>query len=119
MRTLKVLLACLGLSFAAACAAVEEPGEDLRAVVACSLADVGTAVTCRIGNAYCSYRPDVNGSPTFCNDAPFPNHSFTLLVWGQDWSDFDGQCLLVTGKITRFRGKPQIEATRRSQVEFC
>ncbi len=85
----------------------------------CSAATPGTFVTCQIDRTYCDYRPDVNGQPTFCNDAPFPGHSFTLLVWGQDWSNFDGRCLLVTGQITRFRGKPQIEATRRSQVEFC
>lgn len=86
---------------------------------ACSAATPGTFVTCQIDRAYCSYRPDVNGQPTFCNDAPFPGHSFTFLVFGQDWSDFDGHCLLVTGQITRFRGKPQIEATSRSQAEFC
>ena len=86
---------------------------------ACSDATPGTFVTCQIGRAYCSYRPDVNGRPTFCNDAPFPGHSFTLLVWGQNWSDFDGRCLLVTGPITTFEGKRQFEATSRSQVAFC
>ena len=86
---------------------------------ACSAATPGAFVTCQIGRAYCSYRPDVNGRPTFCNDAPFPGHSFTLLVWGQNWSDFDGRCLLVTGPITTFEGKRQFEATSRSQVEFC
>jgi len=86
---------------------------------ACSDATPGAFVTCQIGRAYCSYRPDVNGRPTFCNDAPFPGHSFTLLVWGQNWSDFDGRCLLVTGPITTFEGKRQFEATSRSQVAFC
>ncbi len=85
----------------------------------CALAGAGTFVTCRIGRAYCSYRPDINGEPTFCNDAPFPTHSFTLLVWGQNWSDYDGGCLLVTGEVTRFEGKPQIVATSRSQVGTC
>jgi len=85
----------------------------------CSAATPGTFVTCQISRAYCSYRPGVSGRPTFCNDAPFPGHSFTLLVWGQNWSDFDGRCLLVTGPITTFEGKRQIEATSRSQVESC
>ena len=85
----------------------------------CTLAGAGTFVTCQVGRAYCSYRPDINGEPTFCNDAPFPTHSFTLLVWGQNWSDYDGDCLLVTGQVTRFEGKPQVVATSRSQVETC
>ncbi len=97
----------------------EEAGQQPPSYDDCSRAKAGTFVTCQIQRAYCDYRPDVNGQPTFCNDAQFPGHSFTLLVWGQDWSEFDGNCLLVTGQITRFKGKKQIEATSRSQVEFC
>ena len=85
----------------------------------CSRAIAGTFATCRIERADCDYRPDISGQPTFCNDAPFPSHSFTLLVWGEDWSDYDGRCLVVTGEVTRFRGLPQIVATSRSQVETC
>lgn len=85
----------------------------------CSQATAGEFVTCRIQRAHCDYRPDVSGAPTFCNDAPFGSHSFTLLVWGEDWSDYDGRCLTVTGLVTRYRGLPQIEATSRSQVDSC
>ena len=85
----------------------------------CRNATVGQTVTCRIAHAYCDYRPDVNGKPTFCNDAPYPGHEFTLLVWGQDWSDYDGKCLIVTGFVSRYKGKLQIEASSRSQTEFC
>lgn len=65
-------------------------------------------VKCRIENAYCSYEPSVNGQPTYCNDAPFPNHNFTYVVWGQDVSYLDGHCLIVYGKIDYYDGKPQI-----------
>ncbi len=85
----------------------------------CARAKPGTFATCRIQRAQCDFRPDISGEPTFCNDAPFPSHSFTLLVWGEDWSDYDGRCLLVTGEVTRFRGLPQIVATSRSQVSNC
>ena len=85
----------------------------------CSRAKAGTFATCQIQRAHCDYRPDISGEPTFCNDAPFPSHSFTLLVWGKDWSDFDGRCLVVTGEVSRFRGLPQIVAANRSQVEPC
>ena len=72
-----------------------------------------------MNRAHCNYRPDVNGGPTFCNDGPFPDHSFTLLVWGQDWSDYDGLCLWVTGEVLIYQDKPQIEAESRSQVVLC
>lgn len=84
------------------------------------LADqVGRTVTCVIAQAHCSYREDIEGAPTFCNDVPFPSHDFTLLVWGQDWSEFDGRCLVVSGFLSRFEGQPQIVAESRSQVSFC
>jgi len=79
----------------------------------------GSNVTCMINRAYCSYMPDVNQSPTFCNDAPYPSHGFTLVVWGNDWSDYDGQCLVVKGIVTIYNDKPQIEAESRSQVSNC
>ena len=85
----------------------------------CARAEAGTFTTCQIQLAQCDFRPDISGEPTFCNDAPFPSHSFTLLVWGEDWSDYDGKCLVVTGEVTRFRGLPQIVATSQSQVANC
>ena len=86
----------------------------------CNQATVGVSTTCRIDHAYCSYQPNVNGNPTFCNDAPYPNHDFTFLVWGQDWSDLDGRCLIVTGTVSLYKGMPQIEAQNRSQImEYC
>jgi SH3-like domain-containing protein len=80
---------------------------------------LGQVVTCKIPKAYCSYQPSASGSPTFCNDKPYPNHNFTLVVFGEDWSDYDGKCLLVTGLITSYIGLPQINATNRSQVASC
>ncbi|MBI5295561.1 MAG: hypothetical protein HY869_08805 [Chloroflexi bacterium] len=76
-------------------------------------------VTCKINRAYCSYEPGVSGKPTFCNDAPYPKHHFALVVWGSDWSDLNGYCLLVSGYVKIYDGKPQIIATSRSQVSFC
>jgi hypothetical protein len=91
----------------------------LTASGACADSVVGQSTTCRIARAYCDYRPDVEGAPTFCNDAPYPSNSFTLLIWGEDWSDYDGKCLDVTGLVVRYKGKPEIVATSRSQVELC
>lgn len=80
---------------------------------------VGETVTCRIERADCVYRPDVNGSPTFCNDPPYPRHEFTLVVFGQDWSDLDGECILVSGTVTLYDGVPQIQGFSRAQVSYC
>lgn len=102
--------------------ASSDPGSTATATgpTCADLADqVGHTVTCVIRQAHCSYREDIEGAPTFCNDAPFPSHDFTLLVWGQDWSEYDGRCLVVSGFLSRFEGQPQIVAESRSQVSFC
>ena len=80
---------------------------------------VGEYVTCRIERAYCDYLPAVNGQPTFCNDRPYPNHKFQMVVFGQDWSDLDGECLAVTGILETYNGRLQILAEIRSQVSPC
>jgi uncharacterized protein YraI len=92
-----------------------------RFVPLCSnLADqVGERVSCQIPRVYCDYRPDVNGSPTFCNDRPYPNQDFLFVVFGDDWSDFDGECLIVSGYLETYRGVLQILASSRSQVSYC
>jgi uncharacterized protein YraI len=88
-------------------------------ITLCSNAPLYTNVTCKIRRAYCSYQPTTSGQPTFCNDLPYPNHQFALLVWGSDWSDLDGYCLIVSGYMDRYAGKRQIVATSRLQVSFC
>ncbi len=83
-----------------------------RLVPLCSdMADqLGERVTCQIERAYCEYLPGVNGSPTFCDDRPYPNQDFQLVVFGDDWSDLDGECLIVSGFLERYTGRLQIKA---------
>jgi hypothetical protein len=80
---------------------------------------VGRQVTCWLGRAYCTYAPESEGTPTFCNDAPYPNHSFTMVAWESDWNDLDGHCLLITGTVSLYEGLPEIEVRSRSQVQLC
>ena len=80
---------------------------------------IGSYITCKIPRAYCEYLPSTSGSPTFCNDARYPGHSFTLVAWERNWSDLDGSCILVSGTVTLYNGKLQIEASSRSQVSTC
>ncbi len=82
--------------------------------------------TVEVKRAYCSYQSGTRGGPTFCNDQRFPNHKFTMLVWGSErrrWNpapeSWDGNCFRVTGTVTTFRGKPQVEAKDPSQVKAC
>jgi len=80
---------------------------------------VGQNIQVRLESAHCSYQVTVNGSPTFCNDRPYPNHNFTFLVWGEDWSTLDQTCVVVQGLVELYQGKPQIEVSALEQVANC
>lgn len=80
---------------------------------------IGHHVSCRLDKAHCDYLPALDGSPTFCSDRPYPDHTFTLIVLGEDWSEYDGQCIIVSGYLQVSRGALQLEAFDRSQVSFC
>jgi hypothetical protein len=64
------------------------------------------------------------GQPTFLNlDEPYPKEVFTILIWGTDRAKFGtpetrykDASVCVTGKITGYRGKPEIIATEPSQI---
>ena len=80
---------------------------------------IGDHISCRLERAYCDYLSAVEGSPTVCNDRPAPDQVFTLVVFGEDWSDYDGQCLIVSGYLEIARGMLQVQVLNRSQVEIC
>lgn len=66
------------------------------------------------------------GSPTFLNfDRPYPNQVFTLVIWGNDRSKFDnpettyrGKRVCVTGKISAFKGVPEVVASDPAQIQM-
>lgn len=84
---------------------------------------VDSNVTCKIETAHCVYLPDVDGSPTFCTDKPYPNHFFQFVIFGEDWSEYNGLCMIVSGLLeTYFSGQEgllQIVGHDRSQVSSC
>ena len=80
---------------------------------------IGDEVSCRMEKAYCDYLPTLEGSPTVCSDRPHPDHTFSLIVFGEDWSEYDSQCLLVSGRLELDRGVLQIRALERSQISQC
>jgi hypothetical protein len=80
---------------------------------------IGSTVECKIPRAFCNYYPTTSGEPTFCHDAPYPNNNFSLVIWGEDWSFYDGKCIIVRGVVSNYEGKPQIENIGGSQISSC
>lgn len=78
-----------------------------------------------IASTYYSY--ESCGSSTFLNfDRPYPEQTFTIVIWGPDRSKFqespeimfEGKTVYVTGEISSYKGKPQIIVTDPSQIEI-
>ena len=84
---------------------------------------LGSNVTCKLETAYCIYLPDSDGNATFCTDQPYPNHFFQFIIVGEDWSDYNGQCMIVSGLLESYydgqQGLLQIIGHDRSQVSSC
>jgi len=66
-----------------------------------------------------------NEKPTFLNfDRPYPNHTFAVVIWGEDRSKFSnppesyyrGKLICVHGLIGSYRGIPQIVVKDLSQI---
>ena len=72
------------------------------------------------------YAESSRGRPTFLNfDQPYPNETFTIVIWGNDRSKFSepetayrGKHICVTGKISEYKGVPEIAANAPSQVKI-
>jgi len=72
------------------------------------------------------YAANTRGKPTFLNlDKPYPNQIFTALIWGENREKFgtpeekyrDKQ-VCVTGKITAYRGAPEIVVSDPQSIEL-
>ena len=67
-----------------------------------------------------------NGKPTFLNlGIAFPNHVFTVVVWGNVRPKFsyspeslEGKTICVQGLITEYQGNPQIVVSGPSQLRI-
>jgi len=64
------------------------------------------------------------GQPTFLNlDKPYPNEIFTILIWGENRSKFgtpetkySDTSVCVTGKISSYRGTPEVVISEPRQL---
>jgi DNA/RNA endonuclease YhcR with UshA esterase domain len=71
------------------------------------------------------YAASTKGQPTFLNlDKPYPNQIFTVLIWGSNRRkfgtpeiDYKGKRVCATGKITEYRGTPEIIANDPQQLK--
>jgi hypothetical protein len=62
------------------------------------------------------FAPRSRGQPTFLDfDRPYPNETFTALIWGSERPKFgepektmQGTRVCVTGKIELYRGRPEL-----------
>lgn len=73
------------------------------------------------------YASSARGTPTFLNlESPYPNQLFTVLSWGENRPKFDGppeirfrdRRICVTGRITAYKGAPQIVVDHPIQIEI-
>lgn len=83
----------------------------------------GRQATVAIPRVAASYQQNTRGQPTFLNDAPYPNHVFTAVIWGKARRQFQpppeswqGQSLCVTGPVQLYQQRPQIEVSSPSQL---
>ena len=70
------------------------------------------------------YASSSKGKPTFLNlDKPYPNAIFTVLIWDDDRAKFNepevrlrDKRICTTGKITEYRGTPEMVLHEPSQL---
>lgn len=69
----------------------------------------------------------IRGNPTYINmGARYPNHPFTVVIWGRDAMKFpmgalksyEGKQIAVTGLVEEYRGKPQIVVKEVEQISL-
>jgi hypothetical protein len=84
-----------------------------------------TATVC--GNVVSTrYAASTKGQPTFINlDKPYPGQIFTVPIWGSNRSkfgtpekDYRAKRICVTGKITEYRGVPEVVASDPHQLQI-
>jgi hypothetical protein len=129
------LVVVLVLSIAVACSPSSPGGDEEDGS---SLPPGGSSITSREASAYMGedatvcgpvvdsrYARTSRGSPTFLNfDFPYPSHTFTVVIWGDDLGGFpsnpdtyySGNTVCASGLIEEYQGKPQIVASDDSQL---
>jgi hypothetical protein len=86
---------------------------------------IGKQVTVCGQVASATFASHTRRQPTFLNlDKPYPDHIFTVLVWGEDRGAFNlppevmyrNRHICVTGVIKTYKGRPEIVVTAPAQI---
>ena len=85
---------------------------------------VGEEVTVCGNVASTRFAESTGGQPTFINlDKRYPNPLFAMVIWGRNRNRFGNpekeylsKRICVTGKITDYKGTPEIEAKTPGQI---
>ena len=118
------MLLCLIVALALATLIVEPALAQKKLTAAEAKDHVGeTATVCR-NVVSARYAASTKGQPTFLNlDKPYPNQIFTIVIWGSNRTKFGtpeveykGKRICVTGKITEYRGVPEVIANDPAQI---
>lgn len=70
------------------------------------------------------YAKNVNGSPTYINlGGDYPNHSFTIVIWGDErekftypLEDLEGKEVSVFGIVKEYKGKAQVIVEKEEDI---
>lgn len=84
--------------------------------------------TCVCGKVVSTkYNENGKSNPTYINlDKKYPDHEFTLMIFGKDRQNFAykpeefllGKTICIQGKVTEYKGQPQIIAVKDKQIEL-
>lgn len=121
----RLFVALAWLSFASAVALAQEAPRMVTADEARK--HVGSVVTVCDSVASATYVSRSNGRPTFLNlGRAYPNQIFTVVIWGEVRDQFPepperafrNRRICVTGRVTTYRGAPQIVVREPSAVRL-
>jgi len=120
------MLLCLIVALALATLIIEPALAQKKLTAAEAKDHVGETATVCGEVVSTRYASSTKGQPTFLNlDKPYPNQVFTVLIWGSNRSkfgtpetDYKGKRICVTGKITEYRGVPEIVADDPKQIRI-
>ena len=120
---IKIILATL-LAFFALGSGAHADGQSARLSAKEAYSHVGEYATVCGKVVSTKYADRSNGEPTFLNlDKAYPNHIFTVVIWGENRAIFgkperiySGKKACAKGRISQYKGRPQIVATSPEQL---
>lgn len=118
------MLVCLAVALALTLLIIQPTLAQKKLTAAEAKDHVGETATVCGSVASTRYASSTKGQPTFLNlDKPYPNQIFTVVIWGSNRAkfgtpevDYRGKQICVTGKITEYRGIPEVSANEPAQI---